>query len=157
MIDYVNIYKIQHVPPGYTYVAGMINSLDDLPKYSDFKYGQLGDKLIQDDYHYDINTDQINNIINSETTSDLKVEDGKYYLKTNGSNITGLIIEPSTRNYSQVNISTNLFTKQNPHYETIELSFSNGSFYINNTKVTDLKQYLKIGIVNTPRKDVSSH
>lgn len=143
MIDYVNIYKIQHVPPGYTYVAGMIDSLDDLPKYSDFKYGQLGDKLIQDDYHYDINTDQINNISNSETTSDLKVEDGKYYLKTNGSNITGLIIEPSTRHYSQVNISTNLFTKQNPHYETIELSFSNGSFYINNTKVTDLKQYLK--------------
>ena len=143
MIDYVNIYKIQHVPPYDYYIAGMITSLNDLPKYSDFKYGQLGDKLIQDDYHYDINTDQINNISNSETTSDLKVEDGKYYLKTNGSNITGLIIEPSTRNYSQVNISTNLFTKQNPHYETIELSFSNGSFYINNTKVTDLKQYLK--------------
>lgn len=143
MIDYVNIYKIQHVPPGYTYVAGMIDSLDDLLKYSDFKYEQLGDKLIQEGYHYDINTDQINNISNSEATSDLKVEDGKYYLKTNGSNITGLIIEPSTRHYSQVNISTNLFTKQNPHYETIELSFSNGSFYINNTKVTDLKQYLK--------------
>lgn len=144
MIDYVNIYKIQHVPPYDYYTAGIINSLDDLPKYSDFKYEQLGDKLIQDNYNYDINTDSINNLSDSNAKSDLQVEDGGiYYTKTDGSHITGLIIEPSTRHYSQVNISTNLFTKQNPHYETIELSFFNGSFYIGNTKVTDLKQYLK--------------
>lgn len=143
MIDYVNIYKIQHTPPYDYYTAATIPNLNYLPKYSDFKYCQLGDKLIQDDYHYDINTEQINNISDSEATSDLKIEDGKYYLKYGDNKISNLIIEPSTRHYSQVNISTNLFTKQNPHQKTIELSFSNGSFYINKTKVTDLKQYLK--------------
>lgn len=145
MIDYINIYKLNHSGHGDVYDTEYINGLDDLPAYSSFKYEQLGDKLIQDDYHYDINTDSINNISDSEATSDLQIEDGRYYLKTNGRKITGLIIEPSTRHYSQVNISTSLFTKQNPRYETITLSFStsDGSFKIGSKKVTDLKQYLR--------------